>query len=260
MKNLILTALILLSGGLCQAQGNLADMTSQSVVFILKIKASNSSLNQIIEKCILPEFKKLKQQSFSEEKMHFLVKDISLPLKLLTIFANREIADFDILVQLNLNLELTHEQLQALASMKAYLETVSSRLILFKSQNFPFYRAEDSKVTDVAMAFINQWHSELSPGQAQDYWLNHHGPLVMKTGLPAVVKSYTQIHTSLNEDATLFDTQIQGLSFETISSQKSLVSFFLTHPEMQKLNKTLIKDELNFTKPALMFVFRTLAL
>lgn len=252
MKKLLFTAFLVFNS---TAFASLSDFTPKSLIFLVSLNEIGWKKNSLIKEKIYPHFASLKKVQFANSQGHFLVKDMSLCLRLLAVVAKRDVAPYDLLVRIDLNSEMTSQQLEALVHTKSFLKTYAKEVLLFTSQNFQFHKVGGSESSDVAMAFINRWPSNLSRADAQSYWVNHHGPLVMEVGLPPVVKSYTQIHFN-RESATVFDSKFQGLSFETITGQNEFVMFFLRNSSVRKLNEILLKDEENFTPPPLFFAFR----
>lgn len=241
------------------AQAGLSDFTPNSVAFLVSLDEIGWKKDNIIRERILPLLKELKRDSFPEAQAHLLVKDMSFCLRLLALFAKRDVAPYDLLIRIDLSSDLNSDQMEALRRTKEALFAYSKEVLLFKTENFRFHRAGGTESTDVAMAFINRWPAHIGREEAQEYWRNHHGPLVMKIGLPPVVKSYTQIHFHREPDG-IFDSDFQGLSFETITGQSEFVKFFIKNPAVRKLNEILLKDEENFTTPPLFFAFRHFAL
>jgi hypothetical protein len=221
----------------------LSDFTSRSVIMLGKVPAPED---------ILPPFRKLADEHFPSAKAHVLVKRLSLALRLLMVVANRRQAPLNVLLRLDLDAELNQGQRSALEQFREDLRPVAEQLLLFRTANVQFHNL-NSAPTDVAMAFINTWPAHLSHDRAQKYWGEHHGPLVRKVGLPPMITSYTQIHF---EDS--WDQTYQGLSFETITSQRELVKCFIRDSSVRKLNKILLEDEKQFTGPPLFFAFREL--
>lgn len=257
MKKILMTLLFVTFGTIANAANGLHDFTDRSIFFLIKIDEIGLKKNNIIKEQIFPSFKDLQKDEFSKEPIHFLVKDVSFTFGLMAAFAKREIADYDVLVRTDLHTELSENQQQALLILKNKIQSAGHSVVVFATKNHQFYKADDAKNSDTAMAFINRWHPNFTEEQSQNYWLKQHGPLVMKTGLPPIIKSYTQVHTDIAlGESNLFDLTYQGLSFETITSQSKFVSFFLKNPAVRKLNQTLLKDELNFTQPPLLFVFK----
>jgi hypothetical protein len=201
---------------------------------------------------ILSPFRKLADQHFPTAEAHVLAKHLSLSLRLLMVVANRRQAPYNVLLRLDLDGELNQGQRKALEQFHKDLRPVTERLLLFRTTNVQFHN-RSSAPADVAMAFINTWPDHISREQAQKYWVEHHGPLVRRTGLPPVITSYTQIHF---DDS--FDQTYQGLSFETITGQGDLAKCFIRSPSIRKLNRILLKDEEQFTGPPLFFAFQEL--
>lgn len=221
----------------------LSSFAPKSVIALARVPATDN---------VVPHFRKLWSEHFPGAKTHFLVKRLSLALRLLMIAANRNEAPYNVLLRLDLDAALDQGQRDALQRFRSDLRLAAEDLLLFQTTNFQFHNV-DSAPTDVAMAFINTWPSHLSREQAQRYWFERHGPLVRTTGLPPVITSYTQIHFDDSLDQTY-----QGLSFETITGQLDLVKFFIRNSSIRKLNKVLLKDEEQFTGPPLFFAFREL--
>lgn len=157
----------------------IADIPARSVVFLIKGNP----------KSIYSSFKKLKKESFEHENIHFLVKDVKASFRILALFAKRDFADYDVLVRIDLKSELTAAQEEALRTLKDQLKPNSKDLVIFLSNNTQFHKVEKDKEKDIAMAFINRWRPEQTKEEGQAYWINNHGPLVMKVGLPPAVKS-----------------------------------------------------------------------
>jgi hypothetical protein len=146
---------------------------------------------------------------------------VSPALRLLMLAARRRAAPHNVLLRVDLTEPLDDARRGELEAFRGDAAAVADELLLFHTSNTQFHE-RGSGPDDVAMAFINTWPEGKSRPDAQRYWIDEHGPLVRRTGLPAVVTSYTQIHF----DETL-DRTYQGLSFETISSQRDLVSTYL---------------------------------
>jgi hypothetical protein len=218
----------------------LSNFTAQSVVMLGDVPAPDD---------IAPAFRELAEEHFPGAETHVLVKQLSLSLRLAMMASRRKEAPYNVLLRIDLEAEPEERQLKMLEQFR---EEVSGRLLMFLTANVQFHN-RDSGPADQAMAFINTWPDDLPHDEAQTYWLDHHGPLVREVGLPPVITSYTQVHfdDSLDQDH-------QGLSFETIKSQRALVSSFVRDSSLRKLNKTLIEDEKNFTGPPLFFAFREL--
>lgn len=195
---------------------------------------------------LLQGFRDFAGKHFPDAATHVLVRDLSLPLRLLMVVAHRRRAPHDLLLRLDLAGELTEAQRTALAGYRA-----ETGLLVFQTTNHQFHN-EDTGPDDVVMAFINTWPAHLDRAEARRHWLDDHGPLVREVGLPPVVTSYTQVHF---DDS--FDDTYQGLSFETITSQRDLVRYFVRHASIRRLNRILLEDERNFTGPPLFFAFRT---
>lgn len=203
---------------------------------------------------VVPRFRKLVDEHFPGGEAHFLVKRLSLALRLLMVVANRQQAPYDMLLRIDLEAAMTPEQSEALKGFRSELGAGEGDVLLFQTANFQFHNV-DSAPADVAMAFINTWPSDISREQAQRYWFDHHGPLVRKIGLPPVITSYTQVHFDDSLDRTY-----QGLSFETITSQLDLVKVFVRDATVRRLNKALLADEKQFTGPPLFFAFEEIPL
>jgi hypothetical protein len=201
-----------------------------------------------------PPLRKLAAEHFPDDPAYLLVKRLSLALRLLMRVANRKEAPYNVLLRLDVDTELTDQQRQALEQFRLDMAATGARLLLFQSTNVQFHR-HDAAATDVAMAFINTWPGDLTREEAQRHWLEHHGPLVQEVGLPAVITSYTQVHFDDSFDATY-----QGLSFETITSQRALARTFVRDGSVRKLNRILLEDEKRFTGPPQFFAFRELDL
>jgi hypothetical protein len=184
---------------------------------------------------------------------HLLVKDVTRSLRWLLVVANRRQAPYNVVLRIDLESELTAEQRAAIERFREEFRTRPGvrRLLAFGTRNVQFHNLSAGPA-DVAMAFINTWPIGPSHEEAHRYWVEHHGPLVQKVGLPSVITSYSQIHF---DDS--FDQDYQGLSFETITSQRDLVRCYLRDAAMRKLNKILLADEKHFTGPPLFFAFRS---
>lgn len=221
----------------------LSNFNSRSVIMLGKVPVPDE---------IGPPFQKLADEHFPGAAAHVLGKRLSLVLRLLMVVANRREAPHNVLLRLDLDAELSEGQRKALEQFREDLRPVTEQLLLFQTTNFQLHNL-NSAPTDVAMAFINTWPAHLSRDQARQYWVEHHGPLVLEVGLPPVITSYTQIHFDDSLDQTY-----QGLSFETITSQRDLVKHFIRNSSMRKLNKILLKDEEQFTGPPPFFAFREL--
>lgn len=258
MKNQMWAFIFALLSFFPSAQAGLADFTSRSVVYLVSLEEIGWKKENIVQERILPLIKELRRESFPGAQAHFMVKDMSFCLRLLALFAKREVAPYDLLIRIDLSTDLNSEQREALRRTKDDLAPYAKEVLLFKSENFPFHKVTGTESTDVAMAFINRWPNHMNREEAQEYWLEHHGPLVLKVGLPPVVKSYTQVHFRREPDE-VFDADFQGLSFETITGQSEFVKFFIKNPSVRKLNEILLEDEQNFTPPPLFFAFRHLA-
>jgi hypothetical protein len=216
----------------------LSNFTTQSVVMLGDVAAPED---------LAPAFREFAAEHFPGTETYVLVKRLSLSLRLAMMASRRKEAPYNVLLRIDLLAEPEEPQMKALEQFRT---EVSGRLLLFLTANVQFHN-RGTGAADQAMAFINTWPAGLAHDEAQAYWLDHHGPLVREVGLPPVITSYTQVHfdDSLDQD-------YQGLSFETIKSQRALVSTFIRHSSLRKLNRTLIEDERNFTGPPRFFAFR----
>jgi hypothetical protein len=194
-------------------------------------------------------FQRLTSQHFPGAATYTLLRQVSPALRLLMLAARRRPAPHNVLLRADLTEPLDDERRDALEVFRAGAAAVAGELLLFHTSNTQFHE-RGSGPDDVAMAFINTWPADRSRQDAQRYWIDRHGPLVRRTGLPPVVTSYSQIHF----DGTL-DSTYQGLSFETITSQRDLVSTYLRDASLRRLNRTLLDDERHFTGPPLFFAF-----
>lgn len=253
MKKFLLLSLFCLSFQ-ALAAGEIADFSKKSVVFLIKVNDESQAKN-VIKDQYYPLFKKLKAERFANNNAHFLIQDLELSFKALSVVAKRKIADYDLMVRIDLKSDLTSEQEKSLFLVREELKRTARDMIIFLSDNTQFHRVNGTEKTDTAMAFINRWHPDMSYQAAQKYWIENHGPLVIQVGLPPTVRSYTQIHVNTKARQDIFDRTIQGLSFETISSQTKFVIYFIKNPEVKKLNERLLEDEVNFTPPPELFAF-----
>lgn len=229
---------------------NLSEFSARSVVWLVRT-GPHSGIDDLRTR-----FSRLAEEHFPGAKCHFLVRDIQPLMRLLMLLANRRKAPYDVLVRIDLMSDLTPEQARGSARLKEALAVAECRTFL--TTNVQFHR-RSAGPGDVAMAFINTWPAHRSRVEAQQYWLDHHGPLVLKVGLPPVITSYTQVHFDVDtEHPALFDHDYQGLSFETITSQRDLVRAFAGHAALRRLNKILLADETNFTGPPAFFAFKAL--
>ncbi|HOE17043.1 MAG TPA: hypothetical protein PK344_06465 [Syntrophorhabdaceae bacterium] len=233
-----------------------ADITKKSIVILIQKTGDDGTA---IAESLQPWIKRWKAEALSSEKVWVLQKNISFLLNLCFKVGGREIAPYDILIRIDLKSDLSDKEKQLLKSLRDMLSSdPNMHFIMFLTNNSQFIKAPDTRSSDIVMAFINRWHPTLSRQEALEYWHNQHGPLVQKIGVPAVVKSYTQIHVDLTADETLFGHDIEGLSFETISGQNKFILTCLTNPKLYILNDILLKDELQFTQTSIVFVFKTL--
>ena len=120
---------------------------------------------------------------------------------------------------------------------------------MFLTRNTQFHN-KDTAPTDTAMAFVKTWPPNQARERSQVYWVENHGSLVQEVGLPAVITSYTQLHFDSVEG------DYQGLSFETITSQRDMVQTLVRDPAARRLNRILLSDEEQFTGPPLFLAFR----
>jgi hypothetical protein len=203
-------------------------------------------------KAVVPPFRELVAAHFPGAAAHVLVKRLSSALRLAMVAAGRKEAPHNALLRIDLGAELTGGQREAVERFREALRPVTGQLLVFGTANFQFHNVNCTPA-DVAMAFINTWPAHLPEDRAQQYWVEHHGPLVREVGLPPVITSYTQIHF---DDS--FDRTYQGLSFETITGQRDLVKCFAKDRPLRKLNKILLNDEKQFSGPPLFFAFQAL--
>jgi hypothetical protein len=219
----------------------LSNFTARSVVILGEVAAPED---------VAPAFRELAKEYFPRAKTHVLVKQLSLALRLAMKASHRREAPYNTLLRIDLDNELDERQKKAL---ERFREGVQAPLLVFQTANFQFHN-RDSAPGDQAMAFINTWPDHIPRDEAKKYWVENHGPLVQKVGVPPVITSYTQVHFDDSLDQTY-----QGLSFETIKSQRDLVTTFIRNPSLRKLNNILLKDEEEFTGPPLFFAFRELS-
>src|SRR5690242_17665048 len=181
---------------------------------------------------VVGPFRTLVAEHFPAARAHVLVRDVSRSLRLLMVAARRRAAPYNVLLRLDLDAAPDGAARAALERFRDEVRPAARRLLVFGTVNHQFHRL-DAGPGDVAMAFINTWPAAgPSREEAQRYWLDQHGPLVLKVGLPPVVTSYTQVHF---DDS--WDTDYQGLSFETITGQRDLVRYFLRDRAVRRLNR-----------------------
>lgn len=220
--------------------GVLSDFTPSSVIMLARTTSTGD---------LVGAFDGLVAEHFPDATRYVLRRHVSTVLKVVTVLAGRKLAPYNVLLRIDLPTELTRRQHEALTELRRRPLAGVERLRVFHARNHQFHH-ENRTSDDVVMAFINTWPAGITRQAAQRHWLDEHGPLVRGTGLPPVITSYTQIHF----DDTL-DTDYQGLSFETITSQRKLVNRFLTDAAFRRLNKLLLDDEKRFTGPPLFFAF-----
>lgn len=258
-KTLLLSLFTLTFSFQSFAQEAIAEFSDKSVIVLVKLKEKIGKERAIKQK-FYPLFKNLKAKSFSSSKGHFLIQDLDLSFKILSVVAKRKIAQYDFMVRIDLNEKLTKDQTKTLLALRDTLIASTDDFMISLTNNTQFHRVKTNENKDVAMAFINRWHPAMSYEAAQKYWIENHGPLVIQVGLPPVVKSYTQVHVNLEARGDVFDKRIQGLSFETITGQTAFVTYFVKNPSVRELNKRLLEDEVNFTPPPELFAFTRLPL
>lgn len=156
---------------------------------------------------------------------------------------------------------LSQAQLDALRSLRVALES-RGIVNISKTNNYLCYEQREARPTDVFMAFTIRYLPETVKSRVdQDtYWREHHGRFAVSLGLPPQVVTYSQLHADLQQpDDDIFDTDYEGLSFETIESRNSVVEMSLD-PSALAVNTELIKDEQNFTRAPNMLVFKEIRL
>ena len=102
---------------------------------------------------------------------------------------------------------------------------------------------------------------EMSRGEFQDYWRNHHGPLFQKFAETYKARRYVQSHTidtSLNETVRKsrgMSQEYDGIAEIWWESEKDFIDA-IRSPEGQKLRSVFLDDEakfMDFTKSAAFF-------
>jgi hypothetical protein len=234
-----------------------AEVTAKSVVVLIRTAGDDGTATaQALE----PWIQQWNAVAESSDRLIVLQKDSSRLLDLAWKIGKRETAPYEILVRIDLHSEPPATDIQLLRDLRDTLSADRSvSFIMFMTDNFQFIKRRDTKNSDVVMAFILRWHPTLNQQEALGYWRTNHGPLILKLGVPAIAKSYTQIHVDLDADTSLFDHDIEGLACQTMSGTNRFLLALLTNPKLFILNNILKRDELEFTQTPLVSIFKTLS-
>ncbi|WP_394823199.1 hypothetical protein [Pendulispora albinea] len=259
----------------------------QSVIVLFKYqwKLGDPSWQDYRDQTLVPKIRDLKNHAFQNAQVRFLSEDsdngvITLagnlsrtwPAEAAVLAASglpvpapyeKPLTPvLDVLVKMDLpSATLTQAQLDALRTLRQDL-TPHGRVNISETHNYQCYKQREARDTDVFMAFTNQWlpDSVKSRRDQDTYWRERHGRFAVGLGLPKPVISYGQVHVDLVQpDNQIFDTDYEGLSFETIESRDSILRMS-TDPGALATNAELIKDEQNFTGAPNMLVFEEIKL